>query len=248
MSKPVIGIFTCRVFKENDSLQPLEMAAQCFSYSQAVEENGGLPLLIPYTESFETVSSLLELCDGLLVPGGIDVAPSFYGEAPDDHLGEVDTVLDKAELFGLQFALSNHMPVFGICRGLQIINVFCGGTLYQDLPSQFQGRLLTHSQTLSRSEVAHPVNIQKDSMLRLLLGRDIVSVNSMHHQAVKEPGHFLSVSARAEDGVIEAVEHENGNWFAVQWHPEELMYMPEMKRLFVRFISLSTEYQAKKFT
>lgn len=246
MSIPIIGIFTYKKSVENDSLHTLKLAAINLSYLQAIKENGGLPLLIPYTESVDTVRELVQLCDGLLVPGGIDIDPSLYGESPDIHLGEVDAVLDKAELTGLRTEFAAKMPVFGICRGLQLMNVFCGGTLYQDLPSQFDGKLLIHSQTSARSAVSHTAKILRDSRLYSLLGCDSVSVNSLHHQAVKKLGRGISVSALAEDGVVEAIEHENGLWFAVQWHPEELTYMPVMNDLFARFIELSSDYKAQK--
>ena len=246
MSNPIIGIFTCKKKAGNGSLHEAELAAQNLSYVRSVEENGGLPLLIPYNESAETVRTFTEMCDGLLVPGGIDIDPSLYGESPDIHLGEVDAALDKAELISLQTALSDSMPVFGICRGLQLMNVFCGGTLYQDLPSQFDGELIPHRQTSARSEVSHTAAILPDSRLYSMLGCDIVSVNSLHHQAVKKLGKSLSVSALAEDGVVEGIEHENGSWFAVQWHPEELTYMPEMNALFVRFMALSSDFKERK--
>jgi len=239
MPKPITGIFTCRKKSKNDCLHAPELAAQNISYIRAIEENGGLPLLIPYTENLETLSELLDLCNGFLIPGGIDVDPSFYGEAPNEKLGDVDAVLDKAELFALGYALSENKPVFGICRGLQIMNVFCGGTLYQDIPS--------HRQKSSRSEVSHSVNISENSIIRSVMGCESAMVNSLHHQAVRKLGCNLTVSARSEDGVVEAVEHNNGIWFAVQWHPEELCHIPEMKALFSYFISASLKNSGNIF-
>ena len=234
--KPVIGIITYGTVSPHGN----DVSCLNTAYSDAIIKNGGIPLVIPYTESSDTVHCLIDMCRGLLVPGGDDIVPSLYGESPHEKLGATDALLDRIELDALEHCIHKRLPVFGICRGCQLMNVYAGGTLWQDIPSQYESAI-AHRQTENRRTVSHGVELSENSLLFALLGKS-TWVNSLHHQAIRAVGRGFHASAKAPDGIIEAVEHENGLWFAVQWHPEELIEScPEMNRLFTFFIGLCAE-------
>ncbi len=159
------------------------------------------------------------------------------------------TEFDQLELDALTWLQEHKVPVLGICRGCQVLNVFDGGTLYQDLPSQYPGPVGSHNQTalsIDRSTPTHKVLIDSGSRLAKLLGSEVMT-NSMHHQSVLEPGPHYRVTARGEDGVVEAIEHENGLWLAVQWHPECLLEtVPVMLELFRSFVADCAAYHDQK--
>ena len=163
--------------------------------------------------------------DGLLLPGGVDVDPAHYGETPIDALGRVDPALDRVELLMARWALDEGMPVFGVCRGIQVLNVAAGGTLYQDLPAQ-QPDAVPHAcrpPEYPRGSPAHPVEITPGSHIARAMGVTRCGVNSRHHQAVKDVAPGFAVTARAPDGVIEGIERTTGApAYGVQWHPENL--------------------------
>ncbi|MGN0048589.1 MAG: gamma-glutamyl-gamma-aminobutyrate hydrolase family protein [Bacteroides sp.] len=192
-------------------------------YIRAVEQAGGIPLLLPCTRRPELIADLLQQVDALILTGGADLHPLLYGEEPLQQLEEVDSSRDVYDLLLLHVALKQGMPILGICRGEQLCNVGMGGTLYQDLPSQ-QPASLMHRQSIPASVGAHTISIEPDSYLHRLLGRPTAVVNSFHHQAIKEVAPGLRVSARAADGVVEAVEgFPTYNLLAVQFHPEHLV-------------------------
>ena len=224
MSKPFIGILA-GILSPVTKSQSVPRYFANYSYVRAISQNGGVPIILPDSES-------LSLCDGLIFPGGPDVDPELYNEQPNKALGQVNRVIDDFWIEAASFAVSHNIPVLGICRGLQLLNVFCGGTLYQDINSQRQGSI-NHTQDSARSAVSHKVNIDEASRLYKILGEKVISVNSLHHQAVKSCGSNLNVSSHAEDGVIEGIESPDGLIIAVQWHPEELIEnVPVMNNLF----------------
>ena len=219
---PLIGL-TCSTqsLKDWSSLytgRPADFVVR--DYSRAVETAGGLPVLIPVPQDPQTGLDTLTRLDGLLVTGGDDVHPRCYGEEPRPGLGEVDYQRDLAEIALVRSALDLGLPVLGICRGLQLINVACGGTLYQDIFSQkpdCQG----HRQSAPRDINTHTVQVLEPSRLHDILGRTSVWVNSRHHQAVRDPAPGFIPSALAADGLIEALEKQDHPFLlAVQWHPE----------------------------
>ena len=229
MSKPFIGILA-GILSPGTKSQSVKRYFANYSYVNAVSKNGGTPIILPDTES-------LSLCDGIIFPGGPDVDPELYNEQPHRELGQVNRVNDDFWIEAASFAVSHKVPVLGICRGLQLLNVFCGGTLYQDIKSERQGSI-NHTQESARSALSHKVNINEDSRLYKILGEKVISVNSLHHQAIKSCAGNLNVSAHAiEDGVIEGVESPDGLIMAVQWHPEELIEnVPVMNKLFADLI------------
>jgi len=194
------------------------------AYLRAIEAPGGIPLIIPLIENLGIVRSLYDLCDGILLPGGEDVAPHRYNEVPDPDLGEVHELRDKIELAMTEWALKDRKPILGICRGLQLINVALGGTLHQHLRTGHPHCNITTGEK-RWTTLAHEIQIELGTRLYELLGADRIMVNTLHHQAPKEIAPPLRVSARSvPDGVIEAMEWagDEQEIIAVQCHPEGL--------------------------
>ena len=193
-------------------------------YITAIEAIGLTPVLITPAHTKESIGALLSSCRGLVLTGGEDVDPARYGEAPSPALGTVMPERDEMEFTALACALGNDLPVLAICRGLQVLNVFMGGSLYQDIATEFVDPPdidILHQQRTAWSTKAHAVHVDRGSTLHEIVGADTFSINSFHHQAVKEVAPGLRVVARAEDGMIEAAESCDGTWcLGVQWHPE----------------------------
>lgn len=190
------------------------------AYVEALEDQGAIPLILPLTADRDVLDWALEGCDGLLLTGGQDVDPAHYGEGPDPKLGELAPVRDAQELYLISRALERDLPLFGICRGEQILNVALGGSLYQDLPSQLP-QALSHSMKPPYDRGVHRVSLTPGTPLQRLLGAEQLSVNSRHHQGIKALAPGLEVMAVAEDGLIEAVRVPEKTFaWAVQWHPE----------------------------
>lgn len=212
MKKPVIGL-TPSLDSDHHTMQAR------LHYLQAIEAAGGIPLLLPPL-SPDTVREASRVCDGLLFTGGVDVHPSRYGEEMLAACGEVCPQRDEMELSLLRLALERDLPVLGICRGIQLINVGLGGTLWQDLPSQ-TGSPLCHSQRPPFDMTVHTVRIEEASPLFSLFGTHEYAVNSTHHQAVRDCAPSLRAAARSSDGIIEAVWRPESRFLlGVQWHPE----------------------------
>jgi len=246
MSKPVIGI-TCSHRK--GSPDQYHLAGE---YCRAVERAGGIPVLLPAVESLlppaELGRPLSSFCQGLLLSGGGDFDPGLFGEPPHPCLGKVDLLRDRWEIALIHQALKEGLPLLGICRGMQALNVALGGTLYQDLPSQYPAdtALLEHRPSRGGDDAEHQVRIKEGSKLHFLLGQTTVLVNSYHHQAVKGLAPGLRISAWSEDQVIEGIEGGGGQWLiGVQWHPER-MTGPAAQKLFDGLIAACREKEAGK--
>lgn len=230
MKFPLIGITASTNSKAEDRLPA--------AYSSAVQAAGGAPLLIPINFPLQAVPDLIGKLDGLLLSGGGDIDPSCYPAKAPDKCEGILPARDRLEFELLKFAEQKGLAVLGICRGMQVINVFRGGTLYTDLPSQYSTRLVHNTaDDLGRDYLAHQVTIESGSLLRHLLGKSSLPTNSFHHQAVMQTGNNLQVSAHASDGLVEALEDPTQKFFvAVQWHPECLQDHEPQKRLFRAFI------------
>ena len=204
------------------------------SYFPALQDAGGLPVMLPITDDPADISQLLEGVDGLLLTGGADVDPELYGE---DRLPETKPVfrdLDDFELALVCQAYERDIPTFGICRGMQVINVALGGTLIQDLPTQHPQEHL-HAQETPSDEPSHAVSLCQGTLLHQLVKADAMDVNSKHHQAVRDVADGLMVSARSDDGIIEACKMPGKRYFcAVQWHPELMRKTDETQRALMR--------------
>jgi putative glutamine amidotransferase len=192
------------------------------AYARAIASAGGTPILLPLVEDQSVLRSLFDSVDGLLIPGGSDMQPSTYGHEPHPTLGYVDPPLDEVDLTLARWALAEEKPVLGICRGLQCLNVAAGGTLYQDIASEIPGALAHRVDP--RDTLAHPIHVDPDSRLADLFGATDLSVNTLHHQAVRDVAPGFVAVARAPDSVIEGLERPDHPFaVSVQFHPEELV-------------------------
>jgi len=213
-------------------------------YPRAIFAAGAYPLFAPPLLDPAFIKRIVSEADGVLLTGGADIHPSRYGEEPHIRLGRVSKERDAFEWTLLDTALEMKKPVLGICRGLQLINIFFGGSLYQDIYFQRTAEI-KHSGSRPKDERAHDVFLQKGSTLFEAYGKEKISVNSFHHQAVKKLGRDLRDTGLSEDGIIEGVEGESGRLVAVQWHPE-MMFEKEREQLnlfsfFIREIVLKNQ-------
>jgi putative glutamine amidotransferase len=238
MTKPLIGVTTER-WSSSIKNPNRRVVGQLDGYVDALLGAGGIPILIPALPD----DDLRELCarlDALVFSGGGDVDPAVYNAEAHPETNSIDQDRDRTELLLVRQALDDAKPVLGICRGLQVLNVAGGGTLYQDLPSEYP-QALRHSfggSEFGLDYAGHEVQIEEDSLLARCVGLPILKVNSRHHQAVKDVAPGWHIVARAPDGVVEGIERPDLPFaVAVQWHPENLQARPEMKALFTRLVA-----------
>ncbi|MFW5692031.1 MAG: gamma-glutamyl-gamma-aminobutyrate hydrolase family protein [Chloroflexota bacterium] len=241
MTKPLIGISSAVSYDKHNWKF---LRAYALNVS-AVEEAGGIPVLVPSGLQPDNLRALYERLDGVLLPGGGDIDPSNYNRPPSPELKMVDHERDGYEIELARWAVADELPVFGICRGHQIFNVALGGTLVQDIPSAIDTPLkhdIEHND-MPRSLRLHDVEISENSLLARVMGGTRFSVNSLHHQSIDELAPNLVATAHAPDGIIEATEIE-GHPFAltVQWHPEDMVADDEaMRRLFKAFVDAAAK-------
>lgn len=239
--KPVIGI-TARVEKDQTyTLDPV--------YGRAILRSGGLPLIVPIVDE-EDIPLLCERLDGLIVTGGGDINPLLYGEEPHPSLGAVYPGSDQYEKELILEFLKLDKPFMGMCRGMQMLNVALGGTNYQDLEAEFEGKLYQHLQLAMRTHRTHSVELEEDSQLYKIMGEKKFHVNSFHHQGVNKVSDKLKVAARAADGLVEALESEDYQFvLGIQWHPEEFALQGDQPsiNIFDEFVKecLREKYQSQ---
>jgi len=234
MSTPFIGITTQRAATGGS---PVVGSPE--SYIQAVRNAGGMPLLIPLNLTTAELDEVFPRLDGILLPGGGDIDPVFFQGPAHNAVYGIDPDRDRVELHLIRQAAESGKPFLGICRGIQVINVALGGTLYTHIQDQHPNAL-RHDwyPDIPRDYLAHPIQVQKNSSLSRILGGTSVETNSLHHQGIHQPAPRLTPVAWAPDGIIEAVEltgHPFG--LGVQWHPENLQAYPEMRALFQSLIA-----------
>ena len=211
--KPVIGLIPLY----DDDKESLWMLP---GYMRAVETCGGLPVMLPLTNDEADLSQAYQWCDGILFTGGHDVSPSVYGEPQKESCGRTCPARDQMEGYLLDKCLQDHKPLLGICRGIQFINASLGGTLYQDLPSEYESGV-EHHMTPPYDRTAHNVEVLKGTKLAGIIGEGVHGVNSYHHQAIKALSPLVNVMAYSEDGLVEAIEVKDQEFaVAIQWHPE----------------------------
>jgi putative glutamine amidotransferase len=234
MSKaPLIGLTTSITIDKVP-----ERAYVNSAYLYAVQQAGGVPVVLPPQLSAASLARLARGLDGLLLTGGGDIDPAAFGESPHPTVYEVAPARDTLETSVVGIAIERRLPILAICRGIQLLNVALGGTLFQDVASD-PGTQLPHSQHEPRDQPSHKVRVATGSLLAETLGTDELEVNSMHHQAVKTLGAGLTAVAWAPDQVIEGVELADASRFVVgvQWHPEELARHSESaRRLFAALV------------
>jgi putative glutamine amidotransferase len=233
MGVPRIGI-TCHALVDT-----MARSAAGQQYIDAILAAGGAPILLPLGLSGEALDAIYGVIDGLLLPGGDDVAPERYASPRHPKLGAVDDSRDDLEITVAQRAIADDVPILGICRGHQVLAVAAGGTLYQDIPSEIEHFLRHDVREYGRDHLCHDLRIEPGSQLGSLLGTSSARVNSMHHQAVRDVPAAFRVTARAADGVIEGIESSQHDFvLGVQCHPEGLWRTsaPEFTELFRGFV------------
>jgi putative glutamine amidotransferase len=188
-------------------------------YTASIEAAGGIPYIVPFTRNVDQLTEILNIAHGVIFSGGIDIDPGQYGEQTKHWCGTTDRQLDEYQLAAFRIVHDSNKPILAICRGAQLVNVALGGTLYQDIFSELPGPLHRHSGGNYAAGSDHAVSIEPGSRLFQLFGSTTV-VNSRHHQAIKTLGKGLQITARADDGIIEAAEHMERPITLVQWHPE----------------------------
>ncbi len=236
MAKPLIGLTTTQTHRRSNP----PIIGTNLPYAEAVAAANGLPVLIPNTLADNDLELLLARLDGVLFTGGYDIDPARYGHPPHPTLEGVDAERDRVEIHLVQALARSGKPFFGICRGIQVINVALGGSLYEHLPEQLPGNVHAENHTRPRDYLAHPVEVMPGSRLAEILDCRSTKVNSLHHLGVRQLGDSLRETAVAPDGLVEGFElpgHSFG--LAVQWHPEELQGYAAMRNLFVAFIHAS---------
>lgn len=209
------------------------------AYIQAILNAGGTPIVIPHQPK-EQLSEIIRLIDGLVLTGGVDVDPNRYGENPIEGCGEINPDRDELDLLACELALTRDLPILGICRGAQVLNVALGGTLVQDIPSQIKNPI-KHWQKAPNWYATHAVVVQPTSLLEKILRTTEIRVNSYHHQSIGRVGKGLEVVATAPDGVVEAVESSEHRFvLGLQWHPELMEeHYHSAQKIFQHFVQAS---------
>lgn len=227
---------TTRVNEEKLNYNP-------YNYYQRMTERdwGVIPLVNQNDEFFEY---LLDQCSGLVITGGEDVDPQWYGQKRLEQCGKQRVEDDKVDMQAFKYAMAHHMPVLGICRGIQVINVALGGTLYQDLATQRPGSE-EHSQFSTLYDKTQKVNLTLDGWIANVLNKTEIMVNSTHHQAICQPGPGVRVVATCQDGVVEGISYGD-NILGVQWHPERMTDQSDSRFIFDYYLALCRKYNAGK--
>lgn len=223
--RPLIGITTGEIYNLTSAWSP-QAYGQSYTYSDAIIRAGGIPVLIPITTDVDTLEQIYNKLDGILFAGGNDISPGLYGEQPSEYTIDFSEKRDTVEIELLKWTLRDKKPMLGICRGAQLWNVIEGGSLYQhiptDIPSASDHDLSTKLEDLAH--LAHVLKVDENSRFAVIIDSTAIYANTHHHQAIKELGKGISASAWSEDGIIEAIESDDEDFYAigVQCHPESL--------------------------
>lgn len=235
--RPIVGIIANQINDELEAINKLKITYTSTDTVDAVTTAGADPIIIPIGDK-TAAKKYASIIDGLVLAGGQDVSPLFYGEEPTPKLGQTLETRDTFEIEITKEILKLQKPIFAICRGMQVVNVALGGTLYQDI-SYLDKNVIKHWQETHPKYISHSVNVEEDSILYKVLGEK-TTINSLHHQAIKELGRNLKASAFSPDGLIEAIESTLSSQYllGLQWHPEILLQNnhQESKILFKHFV------------
>jgi putative glutamine amidotransferase len=252
--KPIILITSYHVGRDELSEKKVRGKAEqdisicTWDYINAVMRCGGTPLVMPNLEGEDNIDALVKLADGILFSGGEDVHPKYFNEGVKvDNM----TICDRRDRFEIKLAekvLPSNIPVLGICRGMQLLNIAAGGNIYQDIGMQYPTALEHSNPQSGKADIIHNVNLLEETRLSELYGSGLKGVNSFHHQAVKDLAPALKASAYSEDGLLEAYEMGGRRFLVgVQWHPEMLFEKyPEELKLFESFIENAKEYKENR--
>jgi putative glutamine amidotransferase len=236
--RPVIGL-TPGYMPDNNKLSLGQ------GYVNGVIKAGGLAVILPLCAEDSIIESILETVDGILFSGGADIDARHFGEENMKYGGKISPERDRFELLLVKKAIARKMPILGICRGLQLINIALGGTLHQDIHTgPAHGDTLKHWQEAPDWYPVHDIRIKAGSRLYEIYATETLGVNSFHHQAVKDAGNGLSIVAGSSDGITEAIEGTGSNFIvAVQWHPEDMWQEnPAHLRIFEAFIEAAATF------
>jgi putative glutamine amidotransferase len=246
--RPVVGVATQTLEAVPGKLPGCWIMGQ--RYVRVLAAAGAVPILIPLLQGDEdTLRALYDQLDAVFLTGGVDVCPENYGEQRHDKCDRADPARDWVEIRLIRWALADRKPILGVCRGIQVINVACGGSLYQHLadrlPAGIKHDYFPTAERPARDYLAHEVEVDPSSRLGRLLDAARLPVNSMHHQGIKRLAPGLRATAHAPDGLIEGLEGEGGQYLvAVQWHPEELTDAHDaQRRLFTDFIAAAGAFR-----
>jgi len=237
MERPIIGVIPLWD-EQKDSIWMLP------GYMRGLEEAGAVPMILPLTVSEIVLKKTADLCDGFLFTGGHDVNPKLYGQEKTAHCEEVCDERDVMEAYIFREAvLKQNKPALGICRGIQLFNVLLGGTLYQDIPTEFSNSINHAAKGPPYDVPAHTVRIISKSPLYELIGKERIEVNSYHHQGINRIAEGLEITALADDGLVEAVYMPDRFYaWAVQWHPEFSLNDETSKKIFASFVGNAGKY------
>jgi len=229
--KPIIGILA---EVDNDLTTTVKN-----TYIKAITASGGAPILLPYTTDDESIDRFIEICDGFLFSGGADIEPERYREPPSPFCGITRPYRDELDFKTFHNVMATYKPILAICRGAQLVNVALGGTLYQDIPSEYKTEML-HRQAEPVTSPSHEVNVIPNTPLYSLTGKTRITANSFHHQAIKKLADGCKIMATADDGIIEAIYLSEKQYLrAYQWHPERLCDINDDNRMiFEDFINV----------
>jgi putative glutamine amidotransferase len=249
-SRPIIGVATQSLEAIPGKVPTSWVMGQ--RYVRVLASAGAVPILIPLLQGDEqTLRLIYQQLDAVFLTGGVDVDPACYGEPRHERCDRTDPARDWVEIRLVRWSMADRKPILGVCRGIQLLNVACGGSLYQHVPEQYRSPIkhdcFPTTTEYTRDHLAHPVKVEPKSRLGRLLGHSEVLVNSMHHQGLKRLAGELRASAFAPDGLVEAVEGRGGQYLVgVQWHPEELAdaHAPQ-RRLFTDFIEAAGAYRSR---
>jgi putative glutamine amidotransferase len=254
VSLPVIGVPTQNLQSLGGvpaDIPPSWVMSQ--RYIRALTAVGALPWMIPLVgDEPETMRGIYDELDGVFLPGGADIDPASYGEERHARCDKGDPARDEVELTLVRWALTDRKPILGVCRGLQLVNLAAGGTLYQDLAEQMPGAIkhdyFPFGGRYARDYLSHEVRVAEHTKLAEILGAGALKVNSMHHQGVRRLGDHLVASAVAPDGLVEGLERADASYLvAVQWHPEALVDNDaRTRRLFESFVEAAGDYREQR--
>ena len=248
MNKPLVGI-TMSYFdsyqatkKGSLSVRDQDVFVLAYDYTKAIEKAGGIPVMLPFVDNVEDYADFYKNLDGFLFTGGEDISPQLYGEQPIFKSREFDPKRDRFELSLMKLILNDtSLPVLAICRGMQMLNVACAGSLFQDIAAQNASEFSHEAYNQPQWEETHIANIKPDSIFSDIYGKDKIAVNTFHHQAVKLLGNDLKIGMLSPDSIVEGIEYtKRNNVFGVQWHPEMLFEKkPEHVCIFEKLVELA---------
>lgn len=237
--KPIIGL-TARYDVKEDTL------VVNTGYYRAILRVGGIPFIIPITTDVTENKEIMQNIDGVILTGGEDVDPKYFNETPIKEMGSISPYRDIQEMCIAKIALTNNIPILGICRGIQVLNIAAQGSIYQDIYSQIpNANLIKHSQNAPKWYATHEVRIEENTKLHQIINKRTIRVNSFHHQAVKDVCEEFTIAAKSEDGIIEAIEHKNNDFaIGIQWHPEVMWEKDnEYLKVFKSFVSSAQSFK-----